>query len=434
VALRGKRKLGQYRIQRRLADGGFATVYQAYDTIEGVRVALKIPHARLVDRSTLEQFRREARVNAQLDHPNVLPLKYAGFVDGQFVIVYPLGVESLEQRLGRRYSLARAMDWAGQMLEAVAFAHGRRILHSDIKPENFILFPDGRLKLCDFGLAKVSYRTLSASGSGTVGYLAPEQALGKPSLRSDVFSLGLVLYRLFAGALPVWPFDWPLPGYDRLQKVLHPDLSRLILKAVEVDHRSRYRDAVQMRTAFRRIRSKGLRPTARARRRRPKTARPASWKRVRFREFQARYRSLLETRSSCGRCGGPLSEPMQHCPWCGAPAGRAARPTAFPARCPRCKRGRKLDWRYCPWCYGPAFRDVASRSYSDRRYTKRCANRSCPDRRLMPFMRYCPWCRRKTTQSWKIEGSRDSCPRCNWGVLPEFWEHCPWCGRGLRKR
>ena len=434
MALRGKRKLGKYRIERRIAIGGFATVYQAYDTIEGLRVALKVPHPRLVDKSNLDQFRREARVNAQLDHPNVLPLKFAGFVDGHFVIVYPLGVESLEGRLGRRYSLARAVDWAGQMLEAVAFAHGRRILHADIKPENFILFPGGQLKLCDFGLAKVSYRTLSASGSGTVGYVAPEQALGQPSLRSDVFSLGLILYRLFAGALPVWPFDWPLPGYDRLQKAIHPDLCRVVLKAVEVDHRRRFRDAVQMRAAFRRIRSKALRPAARARRRPQRPARAASWPAVRFREFQARYRSLLQTRAACSRCGGPVSEPMGTCPWCGTPVAKAARTTTFPARCPRCKRGRKLDWKYCPWCHGPAFRDVATRSYGDRRYTARCANPSCPDRRLMPFMRYCPWCRRKTRQPWKIEGGRTACPRCRWGVLPEFWEHCPWCGRGLKTR
>jgi len=432
VALRGKRKLGKYRIERRLADGGFATVYQAYDTIEGLRVALKVPHPRLVDKQTLEQFRREARVNAQLDHPNVLPLKYAGFVDGHFVIVYPLGVESLEQRLGRRYSLARAVEWTGQMLDAVAFAHGRRILHSDIKPENFILFPGGQLKLCDFGLAKVSYRTLSASGSGTVGYVAPEQALGKPSLRSDVFSLGLILYRLFAGVLPVWPFDWPLPGFDRLQKTLHLEFCRVLLKAVEVDHRARFRDAVQMRAAFRRVRPKALRP---ARRAKPRGAgRPSKWKTVRFREFQARFRSQLQTRAACRRCGGPVSEPMNTCPWCGAGITRAARETTFPARCPRCRRGRKLDWRYCPWCHGRAFRDVATRSYVDRRYSGRCANPACPDHRLMPFMKYCPWCRRRPRQSWKIEGSRATCPGCGWGVLPEFWEHCPWCGRSLKRR
>jgi serine/threonine protein kinase len=97
------------------------------------------------------------------------------------------------------------------MIEAVAYAHRQRIIHCDIKPENFILFPDNRLRLTDFGIARVAQNTVAGSGSGTVGYMAPEQAMGKPSMRSDVFSLGLVIYRMLTGQLPEWPFEWPPP-------------------------------------------------------------------------------------------------------------------------------------------------------------------------------------------------------------------------------
>ena len=92
----------------------------------------------------------------------------------------------------------------------------KRVLHCDIKPENFILFADGTLKLTDFGIAKIARRTIEASGSGTVGYIAPEQALGRPSFRSDVFSLGLIFYQMFTKKLPQWPFAWPPPEYQRL--------------------------------------------------------------------------------------------------------------------------------------------------------------------------------------------------------------------------
>jgi len=198
--------------------GGFAAVYRAYDTVEGIRVALKIPHEELVDPGTLASFRREVRVVAQLDHPNVLPIKTAGMIDGKFDIVTPLGVESLADRMRRRIARRTVVSFMEQILEALACAHRRKVVHLDVKPENFILFPDNKLRLADFGLARVALRTMSASGSGTVGYLAPEQALGKPSLRSDVFAAGLIFWRLMSGELPEWPFQWPYPNAARAER------------------------------------------------------------------------------------------------------------------------------------------------------------------------------------------------------------------------
>ncbi|MCA9171255.1 MAG: serine/threonine protein kinase, partial [Planctomycetales bacterium] len=235
--LKARQRLGKYVIERRLGEGGFATVYQAKDTIEGIRVALKVPHAHLMSESSLELFRHEVRVAAQLEHPNILPLKYADFIDGKFVIVTALGMETLEHRLQRRLSVDKGISFAEQMLAAVGYAHEQRIIHCDIKPDNFVLFSGNRLRLTDFGIARFAQHTLQGSGAGTVGYIAPEQAMGKPSFRSDVFSLGLVLYRTFTGYLPEWPFDWPPPGYLRLRQRLDPDFIDLIRKSLHINAR-----------------------------------------------------------------------------------------------------------------------------------------------------------------------------------------------------
>ena len=162
--LRARQRLGKYRVERRLAQGGFADVYRAYDTIEGIRVALKIPQAGLVSEALLEDFKSEVRITARLDHPHILPIKNADFIDGRFVVVYQLGDATLAERLTRRLSLAKALDFAEQILDALAYAHAHRILHCDVKPENFILFED-HLRLADFGISKIAFRTMHASGA-----------------------------------------------------------------------------------------------------------------------------------------------------------------------------------------------------------------------------------------------------------------------------
>ncbi len=428
--------LGKYRIQRKLATGGFATVYEARDTIAGISVALKMPHPGRVTRESISEFRKEVRLNARLDHPNILPIKDADFIEDTFVVVYPLGVGTLADRLRRRLSLDLAQRFTDQMLAAVAFAHTQRVMHCDIKPENFILFANDQLRLADFGIARVAWRTLKGSGSGTVGYLAPEQALGKPSFRSDVFSLGLVLCRLFSGIVPEWPFEWPPPAYDRLREALTTDAISFLRRALEVDHRKRYPDAARMNVAYRRIRARFLRSKksrAVAKRRAEVTA-PTKWRHLRQREFRKRFGRALPLRESCRRCHGPIAEAMFHCPWCGVAKRVDPDKTSMPANCRRCKRGVKTDWRFCAWCYGGAIHAEAVPRFADKRYTARCVNRKCPDGALMPFMRYCPWCRTKVVRPWRIEGARDSCKRCHWGVVGEFWDYCPWCGDALAAR
>ena len=147
--LRARQKLGKYRIDRKLDEGGFAAVYAAVDTIEGINVALKIPFPQYVNKESLDDFRKEVRLVSQLQHSHILPLKNAEFIDGHFVMVHPLGAGSLADRLQYRLSSALALNFTEQILKGVAFAHEQRIIHCDIKPENLILFPENRLLLSD---------------------------------------------------------------------------------------------------------------------------------------------------------------------------------------------------------------------------------------------------------------------------------------------
>jgi serine/threonine-protein kinase len=425
-ALRTRQRLGKYLIERRLGEGGFAVVYQARDTIEGIRVALKIPHPHLLTPDTIAQFRREVQLVAQLEHPNILPIKTAQFIDEYFVIVTASGQMTLDTRLGKRMSLDTAFHFVSQMLAAVAYAHGRRIVHCDIKPDNFILFEHNRLKLTDFGVAQVAQRTLRASGAGTLGYMAPEQAMGRPSFYSDVFALGLVFYRMFTGHLPEYPFDWPPPGYQQLQKKVNPAVVEVLRQALQPVPKLRFPDAAQMLIAMQRARATD-RSRGQTRRSASNSRRTTDWKLLKWRQFQIEYGKLLGTRHQCSSCSGPVSEEMQACPWCGRRRSVHPGESSFPQQCPRCYRGLKLDWIYCPWCYGPGFEPTDNRTFPDKRYQGKCQNRACERKDLMPFMRYCPWCHRKVRRKWKIEKSSRSCGKCGWGVAGEYWSFCPWC-------
>jgi len=427
--LKARQKIGKYRILGRIASGPLADVYRAQDTIQKIKVALKIPKAD--DNTGHEEFLHEVQVATKLRHPNILSVLNASYIDDHFVIAMDLGVESLADRIERRTSTARALDLAGQALDALAHAHEHKFIHCDIKPENFILFPNNQLKLADFGFAKLNLRTLKASGSGTIDYIAPEQAMGRPKFQSDVFSLGLVLYRLLSGKLPEWPFEWPLAGHDKLAARVRPELIEVFKKAIQLDPKLRYTDAVQMRSAFDRAQSHA-RKQKRAKPRNG-TRRGTSWRQLQWREFRRQFKRQLDTRHQCRRCEGPVAEAMQCCPWCGFDNPARGSESKMPSSCPRCERGVKKDWDYCAWCYGPGFVAESTRSYPDKRYVARCSNQRC-HRPLMPFMRYCPWCRIKVRRPWKLHGSRRKCKACNWGIAQDFWNYCAWCREPVQRK
>jgi serine/threonine-protein kinase len=248
--LRLKSRLGKYRIEACLMEGSYSNVYRAFDTIEGHRVAIKIPHPHLADDAFLEDFRKEARLGSRIQHPQILSLKDASFIDDHFVMAYPLGIESLSDRLSRRVSSAFLEDAIAQCLEGLAELHHHRMIHCDIKPENFIIFPGQTLRLADFGIARLASRTVKADGSGTLGYMAPEQAMGKPSFRSDVFAMGLLLYKMVTGHVPEYPFKWPPPQHNRLRRKAHPAFIALIRKTLEPEPRKRYADGQALYNAY----------------------------------------------------------------------------------------------------------------------------------------------------------------------------------------
>ena len=257
--LRVGTRLGKYRLDRRIGSGGFADVYAATDTLLSLKVALKIPNAHWVSEDLVDEFRREAKMLSRLEHPNILPIRDASFIDGQLVIVTPLAKRTLDDRLRKRIRFETAFDYTSQLLAGVAYAHANGVIHCDIKPENVFLFDDDQLRLGDFGIAKAAQKTISGSGTGTLGYMAPEQAMGKPSMRSDVFSIGLIAYRMFSGKWPEYPFEWPFPGAERLRRRVHGDLIAIIRKSLAVKPRERFADAEKMATAWQKSRLKAFR-------------------------------------------------------------------------------------------------------------------------------------------------------------------------------
>jgi serine/threonine-protein kinase len=426
--LKARQKLGKYRIERRISNGPIAAIYEARDTIHDRPVALKVPHPESMTEYFLVDFKREARLAHRLEHPNILSIKDASYIDDHFVIAMPLGQEALTERMKRRIATDTALSLVEQMVAAVAHAHRAKVIHCDIKPDNFIVFEGNHVRLTDFGFSKVAVRTLKASGSGTVGYIAPEQAVGRPMFQSDVFSLGLVIYELLTGYLPEWPYDWPLPRADLLKRKLKAALVDWLRRAIAPRPEHRYKNADVMYREFKRhANGNGRKGKRRSRR---KDDDPGLWQHVLFKEFQRKYRNELETKQECTHCDGPIAETMLACPWCGAKTDPRNQKLSFPAQCPRCHHGAKLDWKYCAWCYGPGFDVTTNRHYSDERYTARCSHADCRGE-LMPFMRYCPWCRRKVEKRWKLEGSKERCNSCGWGVDRSYWHHCPWCAKAL---
>ncbi len=202
---------GRYAIERELGRGGMAAVYLALDQKHSRRVAVKVLQPELALAVRVEQFVSEIQIAAQLTHPHILPLHDSGEVEGiaYYVMPYVEG-ESLRDRLSRERQLpvADALRIAGDVAAALSYAHGRGVVHRDIKPGNILLAPGGEALIADFGIARAltvaGGHTLSETGAvGTPLYMSPEQASGgELDGRSDVYSLGCVVYEMLAGHPP----------------------------------------------------------------------------------------------------------------------------------------------------------------------------------------------------------------------------------------
>ena len=210
-----QRHIGRYQIVEEIASGGQATVYRARDADLERVVALKVLHPHLsADPQYLERFLREARMAASLNHPNVVIIYEVGR-DGQHFIAMELLPQSLHSLIHAEGSLPvdRAMDICRQTALGLQSAHEQGIIHRDIKPQNILLGSDGTAKVTDFGIARAAdLSTMTRTGMlmGTPHYMSPEQAKGgRVDTRTDVYSMGCVLYQMLMGEVP-FKADTPL--------------------------------------------------------------------------------------------------------------------------------------------------------------------------------------------------------------------------------
>jgi beta-lactam-binding protein with PASTA domain/predicted Ser/Thr protein kinase len=258
---------GRYRVLNRLGSGGMADVYCAEDQQLGRRVALKLLYRRFAeDEEFVERFRREASAAAGLQHPNIVSVYDRGEWDGTYYIAMEfLDGQTLKQLVREHGPMPPdlATDIVIQILRAARFAHKRGVVHRDIKPHNVILDEEGRAKVTDFGIARAGASDMTETGSimGTAQYLSPEQAQGRPvSPRSDLYSIGVLLYELLTGRVP---FDAESPVTIALKQVTEapvppselnpgvpPALEAVVLRAMEKDPANRFADADEFAAAL----------------------------------------------------------------------------------------------------------------------------------------------------------------------------------------
>jgi eukaryotic-like serine/threonine-protein kinase len=265
---------GRYRIIRKLGSGGMANVYLAEDEELGRRVAIKILNDRHAsDDQFVERFRREAKNAAGLSHPNIVSIYDRGEAEGTYYIAMEyLEGRSLKERIvaDGPLPIRDAIEVTRQILRAIGFAHRRGIVHRDIKPHNVLLVQDGpgdeRFKVTDFGISRTTASQMTEAGSivGTAQYLSPEQARGAPvDQRSDVYSVGIVLYELLTGKLPFTgetPLEIamkhlsevPKPPSE-LREEVSPDLDMIVLRALAKDPADRFESAEEMEKELARV-------------------------------------------------------------------------------------------------------------------------------------------------------------------------------------
>jgi Tol biopolymer transport system component len=271
VTLATGTKLGPYEILAPIGAGGMGEVYRAKDPRLGREVAIKVlPATFSQDADRLHRFEQEARAAGILNHPNITAVHDIGTANGSpYIVTELLEGETLRARLSTGpIPVRKAIDYAVQIAKGLAAAHEKGIVHRDLKPENLFLTRDGRVKILDFGLAKLKPETVETgqtdlqtiSGTqpgvvlGTMGYMAPEQVRGRPAdKRSDLFAFGTILYEMLAGqkafrgdtaadTITAILSKEP-PDLSQTNKDVHPGLDRIVRHCLEKNPEERFESA-----------------------------------------------------------------------------------------------------------------------------------------------------------------------------------------------
>jgi eukaryotic-like serine/threonine-protein kinase len=255
---------GRYRLEAKLGSGGMSTVYLARDQTLDRQVAVKVMHREMSEQADqLERFRQEARAVAKLSHPNVVSVIDAGEDGGHPYIVFEyVEGETLKQRISRNGALdpQEAIAYAIEIARGLSVAHARKMVHRDIKPQNVLIDAEGRAKLTDFGISRqLEQDGMTATGRvlGTTDYVAPEQAMGHGAdPRSDIYSLGVVLYEMLVGQVPfsadsqvgvaMKHVNEELPDVQRRRPELSAAVALVVERATAKDAVERYQHVGEM--------------------------------------------------------------------------------------------------------------------------------------------------------------------------------------------
>ncbi len=283
-------RLGPYEILSAIGAGGMGEVYRARDTKLGRDVAIKVlPLAFSSDPDRLRRFEQEARAAAALNHPNILAVFQMGTYEGAPYLVSELleGATLRDQLKRSSVRLRKAIDYGVQVARGLAAAHEKGIVHRDLKPENLFVTSDGRVKILDFGLAKLTQRAWVADSNaptiseltepgalmGTVGYMSPEQVSGKAAdHRADIFAFGAILYEMVAGKRA---FQRPTsaetmnailhedpPGISQFVPKVPPALDRIVQRCLEKKPEQRFQSASDLAFALEALSDSGISATA----------------------------------------------------------------------------------------------------------------------------------------------------------------------------
>lgn len=263
------RALGPYRLIQGVGRGGMAEVYLAEDGRLQRQVAVKVlPTTLATDSAFRARFEREARAAARLQHPHILAVYDFGEEDGIPYLVMPfMNGGSLSQVIAKARGplpIAKVVQWATEIGEALKYAHDQGIIHRDVKPGNMLLGSEEHLLLADFGIAKVlnETTTLTSTGSsiGSPEYMAPEQATGKADYRSDIYALGVVIFQILTGRLP-FTAQTPVqammlhvkeapPSPRALNPAISPQVEAVVLRALAKRPEQRYQSATDLTEAL----------------------------------------------------------------------------------------------------------------------------------------------------------------------------------------